>query len=99
MEQTTPDSQTPQRRCANLLAVGVVLHNPVSGSDVVQEQVRKERDGTTVEYGVGASAGLEQGNVAGRALDLPEDSLAAPHLVRNLSARRRPQQAHESFKI
>ena len=79
VQERAPESQPPERRCANLFRPCRGLGNAVTRSDIVQKQVRKQRHGPPVEQRIGAGTGRQRRDVAGRASDSRKDPLAVAY--------------------
>ena len=78
-KQGTTEPQPPQRWRPNLPRPGARLPNAVTRADVVQQQIREQRDRPPVEQGIAAPTGHEAGHVAGRAADGVEHPAPGRH--------------------
>ena len=101
MQQRSTETQSPQCRRAKLIRAGGCLKDAVACAHIVQQQVRIQRHRLPVEQRIGVPAGGQDRNVAGRAAEGLEHSLAS----RNRTARRgsltsyRSQEPHEVGKV
>ena len=88
-------SQSPQWRRTNFVRLCNSLGNSVSGSDIVEEQVRKKVNRLLVEQGIGITSRNQDRSVARGAADFSEERFAGSDVVVDGTSRHRRQQSHE----
>src|SRR5262245_58390903 len=99
VQKWSAKAQPPQRRRPEFLRAGCLLADAVTGSDIVQEEIRKKRDALSIEQRVGARRRLERRNVAGRAADRAENSVARADGLVHCSSRDRREELHEGLEV
>src|SRR5215831_5813519 len=114
MHQGKVSAYSPQRRCAQLICrtLSAVLHNPISGSDVMQKEVAERMEGLVAQSGRHGELSLvdhgscgyrgEGLHVADGATDGVEDLRAGLRIARRRQRgvpRRCLGSAHEAGKV
>ena len=96
VQERPAEPQTPQRRRADF--VGRRPCDAVAGADVVQQQVRKQRDGRRSNSRLRLAAGRQRRHVARRTADRREHCSPARGRVAG-AARERRQEPHEAREV
>ena len=99
VKQGPAQSQPPERRGANLLRKGLALPDAVARADVVQQQVREQRNRPPVERRMGARARGQRRNVAGGTAYRGIYLLADTDGIVDSGSIHRRQEAHEGLEV
>ena len=99
VQQRAAQPKAPQSRGANLLPLCRGLDDPITGPDVVQQQIGEEGHGPPIEQRVGGRAGRQCRHVTGGTTDCREEAFTVTCVLVRMAARDRREEPHERLEV